>query len=75
MVMKTCCIFCAADFDGLIEKIPENGVVIAADGGFRHTEKLGLQPQAVLGDFDSLGYTPGGANVFPVEKDASVLIG
>ena len=66
--MKTCVIFCAAGFDGLAEPI-ENATVIAADGGLVHTDALGITPQIVLGDFDSLGYTPKGANVFPVEKD------
>lgn len=67
--MKRCVIFCAAGFDTLIAPIGEEDYVIAADGGFGHTEALGLKPNAVLGDFDSLGYTPAGANVFPVEKD------
>ena len=67
--MKTCAVFCAAEFDGLVEPVREDTLVIAADGGFRHTEMLGLQPDVILGDFDSLGYTPSGANVFPVEKD------
>ena len=30
---------------------------------------LGLTPNGILGDFDSLGYTPEGSTVFPVEKD------
>ena len=67
--MKTCCIFGAAEFDSLLRPVGPEDLVIAADGGFRHTEKLGITPQIVLGDFDSLGYTPEGANVFPVEKD------
>lgn len=67
--MKRCVIFCAAGFDTLIAPIGKEDYVIAADGGFGHTEALGLKPNAVLGDFDSLGYTPAGANVFPVEKD------
>lgn len=67
--MKRCVIFCAAGFDALIAPIGKEDYVIAADGGFGHTEALGLKPNAVLGDFDSLGYTPAGANVFPVEKD------
>lgn len=67
--MKRCVIFCAAGFDALIEPLGEADYVIAADGGFRHTETLGLQSDAILGDFDSLGYSPAGANVFPVEKD------
>ena len=67
--MKTCVIFCAAGFDGLIENIQKDDIVIAADGGLVHINGLGLAPQVVLGDFDSLGYVPEGANVFPVEKD------
>ena len=66
--MKTCVIFCAAGFDSLVENL-NNAIVIAADGGLVHTNALGITPQIVLGDFDSLGYTPAGANVFPVEKD------
>ena len=67
--MGNCVIFCAAEFDHLLEPLTEDDYIIAADGGLAHTRKLGITPQAVLGDFDSLGYTPEGANVFPVEKD------
>ena len=68
-MMKTCVIFCAAEFDRLIQPIGPEDYVIAADGGLNHTEKLNRIPNEILGDFDSLGYTPEGANVFPVEKD------
>lgn len=67
--MKPCIIFCAAGFDGLLCPIPENALVIAADGGLRHTQALGLTPDIILGDFDSLGYIPNHSRVFPVEKD------
>ena len=67
--MEKCIIFCAADFDCLAAPIGEDDLVIAADGGVRHTEKLNITPDIILGDFDSLGFTPAGANVFPVEKD------
>ena len=67
--MKTCVIFCAAGFDGLIAPIPEDALTIAADGGLEHTQKLGLSPDVILGDFDSLGYVPADSRVFPVEKD------
>lgn len=67
--MRECVIFCAAECDGLARPIGPESFVIAADGGLRHTEKLGIAPEAVLGDFDSLGFCPEGANVFPVEKD------
>jgi len=67
--MGKCIIFCAAGFDSLVEPVTPRDYVIAADGGLRHAESAGIQPNAVLGDFDSLGYCPEGANVFPVEKD------
>ena len=67
--MKTCIIFCAAEFNFLAAPIQKEDLIIAADGGLRHTEKLGITPDVILGDFDSLGYAPRGANVFPVEKD------
>lgn len=67
--MKPCIIFCAAGFDGLLFPIPENALVIAADGGLRHTDALGLRPDVILGDFDSLGYVPEDSRVYPVEKD------
>lgn len=67
--MGKCIIFCAAGFDGLLEPLTGDDFVIAADGGLAHTNRLGIVPNEVLGDFDSLGFTPEGANVFPVEKD------
>ena len=67
--MKKCIIFCAGDFDTLAEPIGHGDFLIAADGGLRHLHRLGLEPDGILGDFDSLGYAPGGAAVFPIEKD------
>ena len=67
--MKTCVIFCAGGFDRLAEPIGSEDLVIAADGGLIHTQALGLTPHVILGDFDSLGYIPQGAQVFPVKKD------
>jgi len=67
--LASCIIFCAADFDKLIAPIGPEDYVIAADGGLRHTQSLGLTPNCILGDFDSLGYVPDDARVFPVEKD------
>ena len=67
--MANCIIFCAAEFDTLAEPIARGDYVIAADGGFAHVQKLDLEPDCVLGDFDSLGYVPDHAKLFPVEKD------
>ena len=67
--MGKCIIFCAAGFDTPVEPIEKEDFVIAADGGLVHTQKLNIVPNEILGDFDSLGHIPEGANVFPVEKD------
>jgi len=67
--MGTFIIFCAAEFDTLAAPIQPEDYILAADGGLRHTEKLHITPHGILGDFDSLGYVPQGAQVFPVEKD------
>ena len=68
-MLKTCHIFCAAEFDALAEPVRPGEIVLAADGGLTHCEKLGIVPTGILGDFDSLGYIPQGSQVFPVEKD------
>ena len=65
--MKRCVIFCAGGCEGA-ELLPGD-FVIAADGGLHHCRRLGIQPDEILGDFDSLGSIPEGASVFPVEKD------
>ena len=67
--MGKCIIFCAAAFDTLQQPVSREDFVIAADGGLQHTQKACIRPDAVLGDFDSLGYTPEDAYIFPVEKD------
>ena len=67
--MGSCIIFCAADFHGLAAPLKDDDFIIAADGGLNHTNALGITPNGILGDFDSLGYTPEGSTVFPVEKD------
>ena len=67
--MGTCVIFCAAEFDKLAMPLSSDDYVLAADGGLAHVRTLGLTPNGIIGDFDSLGFVPTGAEVFPVEKD------
>ena len=62
-------IFCAGGFEKLLEPLNQDDYLLAADGGLTHFEKLDRSPDGILGDFDSLGYVPQGAVVFPVEKD------
>ena len=47
--------------------------VIAADAGYLRAMEKGIKPDLVVGDFDSLGYSPKGENVVTVaaEKDFS----
>ncbi len=61
--MGICYIVGAGDCPVLdIEK--KNGdFLIAADGGYRYCKQNKLVPDAVIGDFDSLGYTPEGDNI------------
>lgn len=72
--MADCVIFGAAGFDGLIAPIEDADLVIAADGGVKHLEKIGRQADVILGDFDSLGYVPRQSVVFPAEKDDTDLM-
>lgn len=69
--MRTCHIFCAGGFTGLLEQPLPQDLILAADGGLQHLEALGLPADGILGDFDSLGYVPTGPQVdrYPVEKD------
>ena len=66
-----CYIFGAGSFYGL-EKCPTpQDYVIAADGGWVACKKAGVEPQLLMGDFDSLGAVPAFPHTerFPVEKD------
>lgn len=61
--------------------LPDGARLIAADGGARHLDELGLTPDVLIGDFDSLSaqdveaHEARGAEVirFPPRKDATDL--
>lgn len=69
--MKTVYIVGAADFAPARFAPAEGDAVIAADAGILHLERLGVKPDLVLGDFDSLGRVPElpDVEVSPVRKD------
>ena len=53
---------------------PNKGdLVIAADGGYKSLDTLGINSDFVVGDFDSLGFVPQAENIIwhPVRKDDS----
>lgn len=72
--MNSCLIFGAAALAQLVTPIESGDLLIAADGGLRHFDALGCTPDVIIGDFDSLGYVPQDAQVFPVEKDDTDLM-
>lgn len=70
--MNTCYIFGAAEGLPASFNKKDGDLVIAADGGFLYLKNIGLKPDIVLGDFDSLGYVPefdGKIIKHPVMKD------
>lgn len=71
---RVCVIVGAIELEELV--IPEGALVIAADGGLTHLERRGMQPDLIVGDFDSLGRVPEGGNVIchPVEKDDTDML-
>lgn len=77
--MGACALVAACDFneDHFMRSFKQRlfEKVFALDAGFAHLENLGLKPDEVIGDFDSLGYVPAGENVsvHPVKKDKSDL--
>lgn len=69
--MKRCYIVGAADFAPARFRPEPDDLIIAADAGILHLERLGVKPSLILGDFDSLGHVPEfpDVEVSPVRKD------
>lgn len=66
-----CYIIGAGDTSDISIRRESGDFVIAADGGFAPLRDIGIEPDLVVGDFDSLGSVPEGYEVVrhPVEKD------
>ncbi|MBQ7377343.1 MAG: thiamine diphosphokinase [Clostridia bacterium] len=69
--MGICYIIGASECDEIAPRPITGDFLIAADRGVLTAERLGITPDLLLGDFDSLGYLPSGENIktYPVEKD------
>lgn len=65
--MKAIIFLNGQSFDGDIAC--EGAIVIAADGGYQDCVRRGIAPHHIVGDFDSLGYVPAGAQIVPTQKD------
>ncbi len=55
---KVCWVVGAGSFDGLMGRPQKGDLVIAADGGYIYLKELGIEPDVLLGDFDSLKRVP-----------------
>ena len=55
--MKRCYIVGGGNFYKDAFRPDENSLIIAADAGYRALCEIGITPDIVVGDFDSLGYT------------------
>ncbi len=69
--MRACYIVGAGDFFPERFQPADGDYIIAADAGYRHLQKIGVEPDLIIGDFDSLGSAPEHPNVVvcPVRKD------
>lgn len=77
--MKVVCVCngSISDYDLIKKYIQESDYIISVDGGAGHLRKMGINPDILIGDFDSANsqdldyYVNKGINVskFPVEKD------
>ena len=69
--MSICYIVAAGDCEKISVNKNENDLIIAADAGVRYCQRDNIIPDAIIGDFDSLGFIPDSRNVIslPVAKD------
>lgn len=70
--MKSCWIYCGAPTENLIIKPPDDAFIIAADRGYNILERIGITPNLLIGDFDSItDIIPDNCPIIsaPTEKD------
>lgn len=75
--MKKCYIVGGGSFYADAFRPDENDFIIAADAGYKVLTEIGTVPHMVVGDFDSLGYTPDHPKTevhSPVKDDTDTML-
>lgn len=75
--MKQAVIFAGAPVQPELQPpVPQANLYLCADAGVRLAQALGIVPDRIMGDFDSLGNVPAGENVeaFSPEKDDTDIL-
>lgn len=74
---KTCFIVGAGSFQGMSVRPQTGDLVIAADGGYRYLQEMGMEADILLGDFDSLEQVPGHEHLIrhsPIKDDTDMAL-
>ncbi|NMP36569.1 MAG: thiamine diphosphokinase [Clostridiales bacterium] len=72
-----CCIVGGAPCTLRCADFPETAFITAADAGLRQLQAAGIKPDLIIGDFDSLGFVPQGADVIrckPEKDDTDTML-
>ncbi len=68
--MGICYIVAAGEMYGFFPNCEEDDIIIAADAGYLHLKDISVEPDILLGDFDSMPLPEDeNAIVYPVRKD------
>ncbi len=70
--MKKCCIVGAGDCREINITKDDFSLVIAADGGLKYLKQAVVEPDVIIGDFDSLGYVPDKGNVLRLKPEKDI---
>lgn len=77
MKEKTCFIVGAGSFDGMSIRPEPEDLIIAADGGYEYLKGLGIEPDVLMGDFDSLQIVPEHRHLIrhsPIKDDTDMAL-
>ena len=75
--MERICYIVGAAPTAALPAVREGDFLIAADKGLEALQRAGIAPDLIMGDFDSLGYTPEGENVLshsPIKDDTDLML-